>query len=119
MPTYVFTLRGEWTAGPDTVKMEYMELPSIKDARAYAIKMLKSDLGKRTPRASVSVNQRVTSRTSLGHTNNPYAVKYLGDVIRYNSAEKRVAYRWLTYSHLARKMYNGVLLNSDGSTGRK
>lgn len=104
MTEYWFYLKGDWDYGPETVSFQRASLPTDKQARAYAIGMVKAKEKKIPARAYVDIRKVTKSGTSP-----------VGDITSYKPVGGRRTYGYITYGMLNKGIYNPRPLNQDGS----
>lgn len=105
MTEYWFYLKGEWDYGPETVSFQKASLPTDKQARAYAIGMIKAKEKKIPARAYVEIRKMPTIFNPI----------YVGDVTTYRHVGGRRTYGYITYGMLNKGIYDPRPLNQDGS----
>lgn len=108
MTEYWFKLNGDWDYGPDTVSSQRANLTSDKQARAYAIRMIKSNEKKIPLRAYVEIRKIPTKSNRIIS---------VGDVTSYKPVGGNRTYRFISYGMLARGI-GPRPLNQDGSFKR-
>lgn len=106
MTEYWFYLKGDWDYGPETVSFQRASLPTDKQARAYAIGMIKAKEKKIPARAYVII-RKVTMP--------PNRTIEVGDVTSYRAVGGRRTYGYITYGMLNKGIYDPRPLNQDGS----
>lgn len=106
MAEYWFKLQGDGDYGPDTVSSQRANLPSDKQARAYAIRMIKSNEKRIPARAYVTIHKVTVP---------PIRTKEVGDVTSYKPVGGNRIYKYITYGMLNKGIYDPRPLNQDGS----